>query len=88
MTSTQWRKLRTVTVAIGQLHHDDCNETNYVVNALCKAVDCLSTQEATDIATEAKAKGVAVVGKWRLELAEFYQDRIQTFGLTATVERG
>ena len=70
------------------LHNGQGNETNYVVDALCKAVDCLSTQDATDISTEAKMKGVAVVGKWRLELAEFYQERIKTFGLMATIERG
>ena len=59
----------------------------YVVDSLCKAVDTLSTQEATEIMNEAHMNGVATVGSWRLELAEYYRDRIQTFGLTVTIER-
>ncbi len=49
----------------------------YVVDSLCKAVDTLSTQEAFEIMIE----GVATVGSWRLELVEYYRDRIQSFGL-------
>ena len=69
------------------LHNDDHNEMEYVVNSLCKAIDTLSTQEATAIMIEAHMKGVATVGSWRLELAEYYRDRIQTFGLTVTIEK-
>ena len=70
------------------LHNDDHNEMEYVVSALCKAVDTLSSQAATDIMIEAHMKGVAIVGSWRLELAEHYRDRIRTFGLAASIEKG
>ena len=55
----------------------------YVVDSLCKAGDTLSTQEAIEIMIE----GVATVGSWRLELVEYYRDRIQSFGLTVTIEK-
>lgn len=70
------------------LHNDDHNDMEYVVESLCKAVDTLSTKDATEIMIEAHVKGVAMVGSWRLELAEFYRDRIKTFGLTVTIEKG
>ena len=60
----------------------------YVIGSLCKAVDTLSTRDATEIMIEAHTKGVAIVGSWRLELAEYYRDRIKTFGLTVTIEKG
>ena len=69
------------------LHNDDHNEMGYVVDSLCKAVDTLSTQEAIGVMIEAHMKGVATVGSWRLELAEYYRDRIQSFGLTVTIEK-
>ena len=69
------------------LHNDDHHDTEYVVDSLCKAVDTLSMQDATEIMIEAHMKEVAIVGSWRLELAEYYRDRIQTFGLTVTIEK-
>ena len=69
------------------LHNDDHHDMEYVVDSLCKAVDTLSTQDATEIMIEAHVKEVAIVGSWRLELAEYYRDRIQTFGLTVTIEK-
>ena len=69
------------------LHNDDHNEMEHVVDSLCKAVDTLSTQDAIEIMVEAHMNGVATVGSWRLELAEYYRDRIQTFGLTVTIEK-
>ena len=70
------------------LHNDDHHDMEYVVDSLCKAVDTLSMQDATGIMIEAHMNDVAIVGSWRLELAEYYRDRIQTFGLTVTIERG
>ena len=70
------------------LHNDDHHDMEYVVDSLCKAVDTLSMQDATEIMIEAHMKEVAIVGSWRLELAEYYRDRIQTFGLTVTIEKG
>jgi ATP-dependent Clp protease adaptor protein ClpS len=37
---------------------------------------------------EAHQKGKAVVITCPLELAELYRERLQTFGLTATIEKG
>ena len=70
------------------LHNDDHHDMEYVVDSLCKAVDTLSTMDATEIMIQAHMTGVAIVGSWRLELAEYYRDRIQTFGLTVTIEKG
>ena len=69
------------------LHNDDHHDVEYVVDSLCKAVDTLSMKDATEVMIEAHVKGVAIVGSWRLELAEYYRDRIQTFGLTVTIEK-
>ena len=69
------------------LHNDDHHEMEYVVASLCKAVDTPSTRDATEIMIEAHMKEVAIVGSWRLELAEYYRDRIQTFGLTVAIEK-
>lgn len=70
------------------LHNDDHHAMDYVVDSLCKAVDTLSSQDAINIMVEAHTKGVGIVGSWRLELAEFYGDRIKTFGLAVTIEKG
>ncbi len=69
------------------LHNDDVNEMNYVVSCLLKAVPSLSSQRATEIMMEAHNHGKATVTTCPLELAELYRDRLEGFGLTATIEK-
>ncbi len=80
--------LKTQVPWLVMLHNDDHHAMDYVVESLCKAVDTLSSQDAINIMIEAHTKGVGIVGSWRLELAEFYRDRIKTFGLRVTIEKG
>jgi ATP-dependent Clp protease adaptor protein ClpS len=68
------------------LHNDDHNTMDHVVQALVKSVPSLSQDRATEIMMEAHTNGKAVVVACPLELAELYRDRLQSFGLTATIE--
>ena len=58
-----------------------------LVRALVKSVPNLGTTRATKIMLEAHNRGKAVVTTCPLELAELYRDRLQSFGLTATIEK-
>lgn len=69
------------------LHNDDHNTMDHVVVALVKSVPSLSPQEAVQIMLEAHNSGRAAVVTCPLELAELYRDRLQSFGLTATIEK-
>ena len=69
------------------LHNDDHNEMLYVVRSLTKSVPNLGTTRATQIMLEAHNHGKAVVTTCPLELAELYRDRLESFGLTATIEK-
>jgi ATP-dependent Clp protease adaptor protein ClpS len=69
------------------LHNDDHNDMVYVVRSLMKSVPNLGTRRATQIMFEAHNHGKAVVTTCPLELAELYRDRLQGFGLTATIEK-
>ncbi len=69
------------------LHNDDHNDMVYVVSCLMKAVPKLGLRRATQIMFEAHNHGKAVVTTCPLELAELYRDRLQSFGLTATIEK-
>ncbi len=69
------------------LHNDDHNEMLHVVQALIKSVPKLSRLRATQIMLEAHFQGKALVVTCPLELAELYRDRLQGFGLTATIEK-
>lgn len=68
------------------LHNDDVNEMGYVVRALLRCVPGLSREQATAIMLEAHYHGQAVVTTCPLELAELYRDRLESCGLTATIE--
>ena len=70
------------------LHNDDHNSMDHVVHALVNSVPGLGVERAGEIMLEAHFHGVALVIAAPLELAELYRDRLQTFGLTATIERG
>ena len=67
------------------LHNDEHNSMEGVVAGLIKSVP-LSTEEAIAIMMEAHNSGRALVIVCPLELAELYQERLESFGLTSTIE--
>lgn len=69
------------------LHNDDYNEMTYVVDSLLKSVPSLSPERAVEIMFEAHFNGRAIVVTCPLELAELYQQRLCSRGLTATIEK-
>ncbi len=69
------------------LHNDDHNDMLHVVQSLLKAVPRLGRARAVTIMLEAHNRGKAVVTTCPLELAELYRDRLQSFGLTATIQK-
>jgi ATP-dependent Clp protease adaptor protein ClpS len=68
------------------VHNDDYNEMTYVVFALLYAVNTLSVQEAEHIMLMAHLTGKAVVVICPREVAEYYQERLLSYKLTATIE--
>jgi ATP-dependent Clp protease adaptor protein ClpS len=68
------------------LFNDDYNEMDYVIFALLHSVNTLSTQEATHIMLTAHLTGSAIVIVCPKEIAEYYQERLLSYGLTATIE--
>ena len=69
------------------LHNDEHNSMEHVIESLRKAVPGMTLGKATAIMWEAHTSGKAVVIACPLELAELYQQRILSFGLTATIEK-
>ena len=69
------------------LHNDDVNEMGHVVRALLDSVPELDTEQAMAIMIEAHLQGRAEVIACPRERAELYRDRLESFGLTATIER-
>lgn len=67
------------------LFDDDYNEMNYVIFALQHAVNNLTVQEAENIMLTAHLTGSAVVVVCPKETAEYYQERLLSYGLTATI---
>ncbi len=57
-----------------------------VVLALVKSVPSLNEEEALDIMFTAHKEGTAIVITCPQETAEFYQERISSFGLGCTIE--
>ena len=68
------------------LHNDDHNDMNHVVQALVKSVPSLGVEKAVKIMLQAHNDGRAVVVVVPKETAELYAQRIQTFGINATIE--
>jgi ATP-dependent Clp protease adaptor protein ClpS len=68
------------------LFNDDYNEMLYVVAVLLRTIDNLSQQEAEQIMLTAHLTGSAVVVVCPKETAEYYQERLLSYGLTATIE--
>jgi ATP-dependent Clp protease adaptor protein ClpS len=67
------------------LHNDEVHDMLYVVESLLKAVP-LTVEEAVRIMLEAHETGTGLVIVCPQETAEYYQDRILTFGLHCTIE--
>jgi ATP-dependent Clp protease adaptor protein ClpS len=59
---------------------------NYVIFALMHAVNSLTVQEAERIMLTAHLTGRAVVTVCPKEVAEYYQERLLSYNLTATIE--
>ena len=68
------------------LHNDDVHDMLYVIQSLLKAVPGLKIEDATRIMLEAHFKGKGLVRVCTREEAEYYQDRIQSFGLDCSIE--
>ena len=68
------------------LHNDDHNDMNHVVRSLLKCVPSLSAERAAAIMLEAHLRGRAAVITCPKETAELYRDRLESCGLTATIE--
>ncbi len=68
------------------LFNDDYNEMDYVVSVLLQTINNLSQSEAEHIMLTAHLTGSAVVIVCPKEIAEYYQERLLSYGLTATIE--
>jgi len=68
------------------LFNDDYNEMDYVVSVLLHTINNLSQSEAEHIMLTAHLTGSAVVIVCPKEIAEYYQERLLSYGLTATIE--
>jgi len=68
------------------LHNDDYNEMNYVVFVLLHSINNLSQPEAERIMLTAHMMGSAIAAVCPKETAEFYQERMLSYGLTVTIE--
>jgi ATP-dependent Clp protease adaptor protein ClpS len=68
------------------LHNDDHNSMDHVVRSLLRSVPKLSRIRAIQIMIEAHNRGVALVIVCPLEQAELFRERLESCGLTATIE--
>jgi ATP-dependent Clp protease adaptor protein ClpS len=68
------------------VHNDDYNEMNYVIFALLHSVNTLTVEEAERIMMTAHLTGQAIVIVCPREVAEYYQERLLSYRLTATIE--
>jgi len=68
------------------LHNDQVHWAHDVVDVLVQTIPGLAQQSAWDITWEAHLVGRALVISCPRELAELYQERLQGFGLTITIE--
>src|SRR5579863_7332190 len=68
------------------LFNDDYNTMDYVIAVLLHTINTLTQVEAEQIMLTAHLMGSAIVITCPKETAEFYQERILSYGLTATIE--
>ena len=69
------------------LHNDDHHSMDEVVLALIKSVPGLNERKAILIMLQAHLHGRATVIVCPREQAEYYAERIGSYGITATIER-
>lgn len=69
------------------LYDDDHNEMGFVVRSILMCVPEVSPEQAVEIMLEAHLHGRALVVVCPLERAELYRDRLESRGLTATIEK-
>jgi ATP-dependent Clp protease adaptor protein ClpS len=69
------------------LHNDEHNGMDHVIESLRKSVPGMTLGKASQIMWEAHTAGKALVIACPLELAELYQQRLISFGRTATIEK-
>ncbi len=81
---TLWQIFPPATVV---LHNDEVNEMDHVVRALRASVGELSAEDAGAIMLAAHLHGQADVVTCPLERAELYQQRLESYRLTATIRR-
>lgn len=68
------------------LHNDDHNAMDHVVRSLLRSVPSLTIEDAAEIMLVAHNHGQASVIECPKEAAEHYRDRLESCGLTATIE--
>lgn len=68
------------------LFNDDYNDMDYVVAVLLRTINNLTQSEAEYIMLTAHLTGSAVVVVCPKEIAEYYQERLLSYGLSATIE--
>jgi ATP-dependent Clp protease adaptor protein ClpS len=68
------------------LHNDDEIDMVYVIFALLHSVHQLTVQEAEQIVLTAHLTGQAIVIICPRESAEYYQERLLSYSLKATIE--
>ena len=68
------------------LFNDDYNDMDYVVSVLLRLISHLTEAAAVEIMLTAHLMGSAVVIVCPKESAEYYQERLLGYGLTATIE--
>lgn len=70
-----------------QLHNDDHNTMDHVVDALLRTIPHMTQERAAEIMLQAHNHGQATVITCPMEPAELYRERLESFALTVTIER-
>ena len=68
------------------LHNDDHNSMDHVVASLLRCVPSLTVEEAVEIMFTAHNHGQAEVIACPKEAAEHYREKLESCGLTSTIE--
>ena len=86
--SEEWTRLRAKLLPPYKvlLFNDDYHDMDYVVAALLHVINHLTSPEAIEIMLTAHLTGSAVVAVCPKERAEYYQEALLSYGLTATIE--
>lgn len=69
------------------LHNDDHNSMDHVIHALIKSIPRMTSERAAELMLQAHNHGQVSVITCPLELAELYRERLESYGLTATIDR-